>query len=186
LKKSGRSLSRREGDSPRRSLLRSLQGGISQGWFGFMRVRKCTHTGPLPLYFPKNPRCPCPPCGEVSDLLSAPISGPRSCCSFRVSCPSGSRSSSADGARCTCFRYEEILLEVDDCADLPEFALLSVFTRLRPVIGLTLMELMRVKLGEGVTDLEPSRWRPNWFCSCRLRSTFLRCFLRSNSRYSSR
>jgi hypothetical protein len=52
-----------------------------------LRTWKQTYTALLLAWIPKNLRCPCPSCGAVSDLLSAPGSDLRTRCSCHVSCP---------------------------------------------------------------------------------------------------
>lgn len=55
-----------------------------------------THRELLLLYFPKNLRCPCPPCGAGSDWPSSPVYGVRTKVS-RASCLLVSRSLSLGG-----------------------------------------------------------------------------------------
>jgi hypothetical protein len=130
-----------------------------------------TYTTPLLLYFPKSPRCPCPPYDEVSDWQSVPASDPRSCSSFRASGLSCFRSSSRgvsalnknDGTRLELEDLVDLRLELNDGVDLLEFPLLSVLTR---AIGLK--ELIRLGGGVGVRERGPSSWRCNRCCSCRI------------------
>jgi hypothetical protein len=71
-------------------------------------------------------------------------------------------------------------LELEDCVERPEAPLLSVSARLSG-----LMVLMRLMVGEGASEREPSSWRVTLRCSCRRRSTRSKCFWRSNARQSS-
>jgi hypothetical protein len=71
-------------------------------------------------------------------------------------------------------------LELEDCVDRPEAPLLSVSARLSG-----LMVLMRLIVGEGVSERDPSSWRVTRRCSCRRRSARSKCFWRSYARQSS-
>jgi hypothetical protein len=81
---------------------------------------------------------------------------------------------------------DETLLEVEEFAELLDsMLLLPVSARLKGVIELRAKELMRLMLGEGVDDLEPSSFRVTRRCSCLRRSTcdsVLRLFRVSFSR----
>lgn len=71
-------------------------------------------------------------------------------------------------------RKDEILLELEEFLELPDFMLsLLVSARFRAVNGLKVVELMRLELGEGVPDLDPSSCRVIRRCSCLVRSA---CF----------
>jgi hypothetical protein len=66
---------------------------------------------------------------------------------------------------------DETLLEVEFAELLDSMLPLPVSARWKGVIELRAKELMRLMLGEGVDDLDPSSFRATRRCSCRRRST---------------